>query len=63
MNLHTRIHTRKSSGFTVAEISVVIVVVAILATLVVVGYNTVLSNTRTQAVMADLSATAAQLSK
>ena len=48
-------------GFTIVEILIVIVVIAILATVTIVSYNNVIRNSAEQSMKVDLQDTAAKL--
>lgn len=54
MNRSSKIASRVTAAFTIVELTVVIIVVAILAGLVVVGYNGVTKNAKATAVKSDL---------
>lgn len=55
--------TRKTPGFTIVELTVVIVVIAILASITVIVYRVVLTNSRSQAVSSDLQETNAKITR
>lgn len=59
--LYLIMNTKKQTGFTVVELIIIIVVIGILATLTIVGYNTAQKQAREGAVIADLTGAAEQL--
>lgn len=54
---------KQSHGFTIVELTVVIIVIGILATLTVISYNVISQQSRSQTLANDLQATASQLKK
>lgn len=54
---------KHTSGFTIVELTIVIIVIGILAAITVVSYNAITQQSRTQALGSDLQSTAAQLKK
>lgn len=55
------VHTKDRSGFTIVELLIVIVVIAILAAITIVGYNGVSSRARESSLKSDLQAGLTQL--
>ncbi len=56
-----RLHTDRSSGFTIVELLIVIVVIAVLARITIVAYNGLQSRAQDTALKADFNAFAKQM--
>lgn len=58
-----QITTITSKGFTIVELVIIVIVIAILASITIVSYNAVTRNSHIQSVTADLSTSASELAK
>lgn len=61
--MKTRAKKVHMTGFTIVELLIIVAVIAILASITIVSYNSVTQNSRTQSISADLTTVSSELSE